>query len=400
MSPLSSSNENHWHSQEVKHQQHQDNDNSHKQDDGSYQEKGSSYQQDDVSYQEKHSSYQQDDGSYQDESDSSSLEELTPPPRRIERKSSFFDRLFQRKPPSPLIPSNNPSNETLPPLSPVNLIGYTSQTKHRLLDEELVNNIRDLLPPRLQLYDNWQLIYSNENDGSSLNTLYRHSDYKYQLKLQNKSKPHEIGYADDTINKMLGISNKIEPKRLNGYVLIIRDEDNDRFGCFLNENLKLMDNKRYYGNGECFLFKCERFIHIPHKTSQNDQLHNKKNKSIDKSKQTNDHHQQNHHHHHHHHHKSNDNTINHQSDNLHQIRFKAFKYTGVNDNIIYSNSNFIAIGSSNGQNGLYIDKSLSSGVSYRCDTFGNEVLNSSDEKVKLGKFTILNLEVWRIGDLD
>ena len=48
---------------------------------------------------------------------------------------------------------------------------------------------------------------------------------------------------------------------------------------------------------------------------------------------------------------------------------KAFMYTGINDNIIYSNHDFIAIGSSNGQNGLFIDKSLLSGVSYSCDTF-------------------------------
>ena len=41
---------------------------------------------------------------------------------------------------------------------------------------------------------------------------------------------------------------------------------------------------------------------------------------------------------------------------------KAFMYTGINDNIVYSNHDFIAIGSSNGQNGLFIDKSLLSGL--------------------------------------
>lgn len=310
-------------------------------------------------------------------------EDTTPPPRQtFQRKSSFFDRFFHRKSPSPM-QSSNASQETLPPLPPVNLIGYTRRTKHKLLDDELAINIRDLLPPRLQLYDDWELVYSNEKDGASLNTLYRHSDYKYQLKKDSK----ESGYADDTVNRMLGLNSKIEPKRLNGYVLIIRDEDNDRFGAFLNENLKCMDNKRYYGNGETFLWKCERFVgrtHITAKaTAEKAEDGNAKERAC--SALEND----------------NEKALADEVDQIdHQIRFKAFKYTGVNDNIIYSNSSFIAIGSSNGQNGLYIDKSLNSGVSYRCDTFGNEVLNARGEGVKLGKFDILNLEVWRVGDLD
>lgn len=144
-------------------------------------------------------------------------------------------------------------------------------------------------------------------------------------------------------------------RRPVGYVLIVKDNKNNKFGAYLNENLKPMDHKRYYGNGESFLWKQE---HV---------------------KGTKDH------------------------------RFKAFMYTGINDNIIYSNHDFIAIGSSNGQNGLYINKSLEEGISYRCETFGNEILNGDGDlggnshkfgdKV-FGKFEIRGIELWRVGSLD
>lgn len=326
----------------------------------------------------------------------------------VKRRPSFFDRIFKKDGKDGSGSESDQDLDSLPPLAPVNLLGYSS-TKHKLLDVDLVANLRNLLPPRLQLYQNWQLIYLNELNGASLNTLYRHSSYEHQLKAQNKLKSREIGYSDDIVSRLTGSDTKIEPKRLNGYILIIRDEDNDRFGCYLNENLKLVDNKRYYGNGECFLFKCEKVSLTKFKSDtelKREEVGGEigeelKYEKLDKKESEND---------------DDTSTLdarinltegtpfpNHRrqkSDVDHQIRFKAFTYTGINDNLIYSNSNFIAIGSSNGQNGLFIDKSLSSGVSYKCDTFGNEVLNTSNSNIKLGKFSILNLELWRIGDLD
>ncbi|EGV66182.1 TLD-domain-containing protein, partial [Yamadazyma tenuis ATCC 10573] len=149
-------------------------------------------------------------------------------------------------------------------------------------------------------------------------------------------------------------------KRPLGYVMVIRDSKGNRFGCYLNEHLHPMEHRRYYGNGECFLWKLEKI----HKNSTQDT-------------------------------------------DLDHHRFKAFMYTGINDNIIYSNHDFIAIGSSKGQNGLWIGSNLLEGVSYRCDTFGNEVLNgigdrgdsSSFGDSVVGKFKILGLEIWRIGTL-
>jgi hypothetical protein len=48
--------------------------------------------------------------------------------------------------------------------------------KGKLLSKALAEEIRLLLPPRLQLVDEWSLAYSLEQNGVSLGTLYKKSD--------------------------------------------------------------------------------------------------------------------------------------------------------------------------------------------------------------------------------
>lgn len=48
--------------------------------------------------------------------------------------------------------------------------------KGKLLTEALAEEIRLLLPPRLQLVDEWCLAYSLEQNGVSLATLYKEAD--------------------------------------------------------------------------------------------------------------------------------------------------------------------------------------------------------------------------------
>lgn len=302
--------------------------------------------------------------------------EVQPP---INRRPTFLDRLMRRQTsPSSMEysesdkkkdgPMENEQSKgvresSLPPLSQLSLKGYKSSTKRRLLDDELASNIRNLLPARLQLFDEWDLVYSLEQHGVSLNTLYQRSNPDYQLLQLRKNKP-EVGYGDSVISSMMSgnVNSMRERRRPQGYVLIIKDENNSKFGCFVNEHLRPMDQKRYYGNGECFLWKSELFTPSPSNSNSEEDI----------------------------------------SSHLAtpQIRFKAFMYTGINDNIIYSNHDFIAIGSSKGQNGLWIDRSLYNGVSYSCDTFGNEILNSNSGDAKIGKFKIMGLELWRVGTLE
>lgn len=252
--------------------------------------------------------------------------------------------------------SPTPREDLLPPLPPIVLKGYKSNIKRKLMTEELSNNLRNLLPNRLQLFDEWQLIYSMDQDGISLNTLYNRCDLSHQLNEIKRQKQFEKGYGDQIVSNIIMTNGyHRDYKRPIGFIMVIRDSKNNRFGCYLNENLRPMDHKRYYGNGECFLWKLEKLEGQDHQ------------------------------------------------------RFKAFMYTGINDNIIYSNHDFIAIGSSKGQNGLWINSDLLEGVSFRCETFGNEVLNGSGDlgdnhelmgEHKVGKFKILGLEIWRIGTLE
>ena len=48
--------------------------------------------------------------------------------------------------------------------------------KGKLLSTALAEEIRLLLPPRLQLVDEWKLAYSLEQNGVSLGTLYKQSE--------------------------------------------------------------------------------------------------------------------------------------------------------------------------------------------------------------------------------
>lgn len=61
-----------------------------------------------------------------------------------------------------------------PPLNPLGLSGYDVDTRPsaKLLTTALAEEIRLLLPQRLQLLDRWELAYSLEQNGVSLSTLY------------------------------------------------------------------------------------------------------------------------------------------------------------------------------------------------------------------------------------
>jgi len=65
-----------------------------------------------------------------------------------------------------------------PPLYPVTLKGYRSETtpSAQLLSRALAEEIRLLVPPRLQLCEEWNLVYSLDQDGVSLGTLYKKCD--------------------------------------------------------------------------------------------------------------------------------------------------------------------------------------------------------------------------------
>lgn len=208
--------------------------------------------------------------------------------------------------------------DDMPPLRPIKFHGYSTNTRNRLITSKAAEDIRTLLPARLGVNSDWKLLYSLEQHGASLNSLYR------ILKEQKDKKVYDK----------------------NGYVLVIKDAAGGIFGAYVNEIFQPHELRRYYGNGECFLWSVERL--------------NKEKHGAD-------------------------------ADAEDEIRFKGFPFTGVNDYLIYCQHDSISIGSSDGYNGIWIDKNLMHGVSQRCDTFGNDVLSKEGER-----FKIMGLEVWMI----
>ncbi|PGH23818.1 hypothetical protein AJ80_02066 [Polytolypa hystricis UAMH7299] len=131
-----------------------------------------------------------------------------------------------------------------PPLTPLTLKA-SGNASHILLSRSLAEEIRLLIPPRLQLVDTWQLAYSLDRDGSSLATLYENC----------KAYSHRSQRA--------------------GYVLVVRDASGGTitsagtgnnnggpvFGAYLTDPPHPAPH--YYGTGECFLWRASTLPSTP-----------------------------------------------------------------------------------------------------------------------------------------
>lgn len=92
--------------------------------------------------------------------------------------SANYNGLMRENAPVFNPPTRHHSPFQPPPLTPLTLEGYKETTGHRgrLLSKALAEEIRLLVPPRLQLVDTWKLGYSLEQDGTSLKSLYGRLD--------------------------------------------------------------------------------------------------------------------------------------------------------------------------------------------------------------------------------
>lgn len=324
----------------------------------------------------------------------------------------------------------------LDPLDPIALDGYLKSTRSKLLARslspttsldsqqlpqdndsdsagadlvlasQLCQDIRGLLPTRLQLKSTWSLVYSMEQDGTSLHTLYRKMA-QYAASSTAASRP--------------------------GFVLVVKDDHSNLFGAYVNEPIVPHDNRRYAGNGDCFLWKSTCLNSRPQSRSLSRSVSHSTTSCMDdgshspshsQSQSRSDSHSQSqsgsdsHSHSHfqpysHSHnkdlaqmrsipHANTDPSISTTTDRLGSSvsddgdipdnhRFEAFPYTGLNDFVMYCTRQFLSLGGGDGHYGLWLDDSLATGVSSRCLTFGNAPL--SDRQ----KFHIFGLEVWRIG---
>ena len=283
-----------------------------------------------------------------------------------------------------------------PPLTSLDLQHDLSaiDAESLLLSRSLAEEIRLLIPPRLQLVDHWRLAYSLEVHGSSLATLYDHSA---------RISPYQT--------------------QRSGYILVVKDGSTASaagsvFGAYLTDFPKPATH--YFGTGECFLWRASI---LP--TLQNITLTAKSNGNAPPSQDvlelaglppppsadtTN---------------TVRTTTIKGQrrpsqpssptsprqppkdstllqpppaprpgsgTSTPDRIRFKAFPYSGMNDFMIYCTSEYLSIGGGDGHYGLWLDDALDNGISETCPTFGNEPLSEEGKK-----FEVLGVEVWYVG---
>ncbi|GLA21637.1 oxidation resistance protein 1 [Aspergillus niger] len=284
--------------------------------------------------------------------------------------------------------NNNPvftPIRTASPFQPPPLTPLTLSDPSTLLTRSLAEEIRLLVPPRLQLCNTWHLAYSLDRDGASLSTLY---------------------------DNCRDIASTRSPRA--GYVLVIRDaspSSNAVFGAYMTDPPH--PDSHYYGTGECFLWRASV---LPPATAMLSSFSNANGDNggeegveadvLEKAGLPLP--------------PSADTTNAGRSTTLRrgegekwlsptsgngagsgrtsgtvtpeQIRFKAFPYSGVNDYMIFCETGFLSLGGGDGHYGLWVDSSLEKGVSASCQTFGNEPL--SDEGVK---FDIIGVEVWYVG---
>ncbi|BFZ56801.1 oxidation resistance protein 1 [Savitreella phatthalungensis] len=237
--------------------------------------------------------------------------------------------------------SHNPA--FLQPPSPQDLVLHTPiADPHRTaLTVEVAKEIRSLLPTRLQLASEWECIYALDAHGVSLRTLYGRCEEAARKARAGMQRPGYVVVVRDVDGVAAGepvevVEEKTTEKR--------KEVRHGVFGAFLNEHPR--PHAGYFGNGECFLWRTDRI-----------------------------------------------------GETGGDLRFKAFPWTGLNDYQCYCTPEFLSLGGGDeGRYALWLDESLSRGISSTTTTFGNEPLTG--ETCSGGPagspFGVLAVEVWLI----
>ncbi|KAI9628947.1 hypothetical protein KEM48_011342 [Puccinia striiformis f. sp. tritici PST-130] len=113
---------------------------------------------------------------------------------------------------------------------PITFIGMNSEESTLIIDEELAEGIRLHLPSRLKIPSKWKLVYSIEEHGTSIETLYQ--------------RMHQISSPTNSSNSTAGC------------ILVIKDGNGNRFGgllmSLLNPPKSTMEPENvFYGKRLC-----------------------------------------------------------------------------------------------------------------------------------------------------
>lgn len=241
---------------------------------------------------------------------------------------------------------------------PVVLKGRREETQD-VVDADLAAALTAHLPKRHQLGKAWKLLYSSDQHGISIGTLYHKVETGLDLRKQgarpSSGAAASLGGVQDAEGWLRGASETTRAaltgvQRVGGgvnlseagLILAIKDDDENVFGAFVNERIRPQTG--YYGNGECFLWK--------------------------------------------------------QTDSG---KLKAFNWTGRNDYMVLTEAHYLSFGGGEGKYGLWVDGRLEHGISSSCPAFDNEVLcdgrdnSGSQSQPAEGRFECITLEVWACG---
>ncbi|KAI8148551.1 TLD-domain-containing protein [Fennellomyces sp. T-0311] len=166
------------------------------------------------------------------------------------------------------------------------------------LNNRLAEKLRNFLPSRVAVCSQWPLLYSMDQHGSSLQTMY-----------------YRIGQYQGPC------------------MLVIQTTDDEIFGVYISEPLQIQS--RYYGSGECFLWRLEDM---------------------------------------------------HDDDQQPEI----YRWTGKNDYLIYSGREYVSVGGGDGRVAIWLNEDLLQGYTEPCATFDNKPLTTRSN------FECLALEIWGI----
>lgn len=209
-----------------------------------------------------------------------------------------------------------------------------TKAEDQLLTDALLGKLCSGMPARFLSIPEWTLLYSTEEHGFSLSTMYANC------------KEH-VGPT----------------------ILAVRDSQGALFGVFATETWK--PHFGHYGTGECFLWKAFE----EHDRDQSADALSEALTAVDLSSNP-------------------DLTVSGDCIKTSQLAGQLLntivKYgaTGRNNQFMISEKDFVACGCSDGRFGLWLDEAMTFGQSHPTSTFDNDILASES------KFTILNVELW------
>ncbi|CEH15695.1 Oxidation resistance protein [Ceraceosorus bombacis] len=251
------------------------------------------------------------------------------------------------------------------------------------------SRIQASLPARSRLGKSWKLLYSLDQHGISLGTLYgnveKGLDPKRSRPLgeEDRTEEHAEGWMRGASGAAMAAATgrSISPSNTSrngkvkavgaglqlqdaGIVVAVQDEDDNVFGAYVNERLR--PQAGYYGSGECFLWRTCR---AP--TDEGVDLTDGAATSASAS-----------------------------------LKVQTYPWSGANDYMVLTQPEYLSFGGGEGRYGLWIDGKLEKGISCRCPAFDNDPLcddappaaplarrNSTTEH----RFDCVGLEVWAVG---